>query len=53
MSSKYVDLTSVMQVIGCVFNNPSLLDCDDKYIITEDDFSDDFHKITFVKNIFL
>ena len=47
MGSKYIDLTSVMQVIGCVFNNPSLLDCTDKYIITEDDFSDDFHRITF------
>lgn len=47
MGSKYIDLTSVMQVIGCVFNNPSLLDCTDKYVITEDDFSDDFHRITF------
>ena len=47
MSSKFVDLTSIMQVIGCVFNNPSLLDCTDKYVVTEDDFDDDFHKITF------
>ena len=26
MSSKYVDLTAIMQVIGCVYNKPSLLD---------------------------
>lgn len=36
-----------MQVIGCVYNNPSLLDANDKYIITADDFADDFHKIVF------
>lgn len=47
MSSKYVDTTSIMQVIGCVFNKPSLLEQTDKYTITEDDFPDKFHKITF------
>ena len=47
MASKYVDTTSVMQVIGCVFNNPEILDITDKYSIVDEDFSDQFHKITF------
>ena len=47
MSSKYVDLTAIMQVIGCVFNNPSILSHDDKYKIYEEDFPDNFHKIIF------
>lgn len=47
MASKYVDAVSIMQVIGCVFNNPTLLDFTDKYTITDNDFPDDFHKIVF------
>lgn len=47
MSSKYVDTTAIMQVIGCVFNTPQLLDYTDKYTITEEDFPDQFHKIAF------
>lgn len=47
MSSKYVDTTSIMQVIGCVYKNPYLLDFTDKYTITDEDFSNDFHRITF------
>lgn len=47
MSSKFVDVISIMQVIGCVYNQPSLLDCTDKYTITEEDFSDKFHKTIF------
>jgi replicative DNA helicase len=46
-NSKYVDITSIMQVIGCVFNTPELLESTDKYIITDDDFPSDFHKIAF------
>lgn len=45
--SKFVDVTSIMQVIGCVYNNPSILEQTDKYIITDDDFPDKFHKVTF------
>jgi hypothetical protein len=33
MASKYIDPTAIMQVIGCVFNNPHLLDFTDKYTI--------------------
>lgn len=47
MSSKYTDLTSVIQVIGGVFNAPQLLEYSDKYWITEDDFDDKFHRIVF------
>ena len=47
MGSKYVDTTAVMQIIGCVFNNTTLLEDTDKYIITEMDFAEDFHKIVF------
>lgn len=47
MGSKYVDTTAIMQVIGCVFNNPQLLDISDRYVITDEDFNNDFHKIVF------
>ena len=47
MSSKCVDSTSIMQVIGCVFNTPQLLDIKDKYTIIDEDFSDSFHKTVF------
>ena len=47
MASKYVDNTAIMQVIGCVFNNPQILDFTDKYTITDEDFPDDFHRTVF------
>ena len=47
MPSKYVDTSSIVQVIGCVYKLPQLLDYSDKYTITEDDFPDQFHKIVF------
>ena len=47
MASKYNDPTATMQVIGCVFNNPQLLDITDKYTIVDEDFSDSFHKVVF------
>lgn len=47
MSSKYVDTAAIMQVIGCVFNSPQLLDITDKYVITDEDFANDFHRIVF------
>lgn len=45
--SKYIDPTAIIQVIGSVFNNPTLLELTDKYFINEDDFPDTFHKIVF------
>ncbi len=47
MSSKYIDPTAIIQVIGCVYNNPDLLDATDKYHIIEEDFQNQFHKIVF------
>lgn len=47
MSSKYYDVVSVMQVVGCVYNNPSLLEFTDKYSINEEDFHDPFHRTVF------
>lgn len=46
-SSKYVDTTSIVQVIGCIYKSPQLLDYDDKYTIIEDDFPNPFHRIVF------
>lgn len=46
-SSKYVDTTAIIQVIGSCYNNPRLLDLTDKYTITDDDFPENFHKIVF------
>ena len=45
MASKYVDKSALIQVIGNVFNNPNLLDAEDRYFFNEEDFYDDFHKI--------
>ena len=47
MASKYVDSTAIMQVIGCVYNSPQLLDQTDKYTVTDEDFPDEFHRIVF------
>lgn len=47
MASKYVDVTAIMQVIGCVYNNPQILEFEDKYTITDEDFPDEFHKTVF------
>lgn len=47
MASKYVDVTALMQVIGCVYNNPQILDFEDKYTITDEDFPDEFHRTVF------
>jgi replicative DNA helicase len=45
--SKYVDIPSIIQVIGAIYNYPSLLDEDDKYYFNEEDFTEEFHKILF------
>lgn len=46
MSSKYVDIQAICQVIGNVYNDLSLLD-NENYNIIEDDFDDMFHKTVF------
>lgn len=47
MSSKYVDMSAVTQVIGCVYNNPGLLGAEDKYFFSEEDFTEQAHKVIF------
>ena len=47
MSSKYIDIAAIIQVIGNVYNHPQLLDLTDKYIITDEDFDNMFHKVVF------
>ena len=54
MSTKYVDIPSTIQVIGCVYNNPHLLTFTDKYSLTESDFPEEFHRVAFgiIYNLF-
>ncbi len=47
MASKYVDISAIIQVIGCVYNNPKLLDFTDKYTIVDEDFPNIFHRTIF------
>ena len=44
--TKYIDLSAIIQVIGCIYQNPTLLD-DEKYFFTEEDFTEEFHKVIF------
>ena len=44
--SKYVDIPAIIQVIGCIYQNPSLLD-NENYFFNEQDFTEEFHKILF------
>lgn len=46
MNSKYVDIPSIIQVIGNIYKKPSLLD-NDNYHFIEEDFTEDFHRILF------
>lgn len=52
--SKYYDSTSAIQVIGCILNNPHLLDEDGIYDFRAEDFNNEFHKVIFgsVYNIY-
>lgn len=47
MKSKYVDISACLQVIGCVYKNPSLLGETDKYNFHTEDFPDSFQRICF------
>lgn len=46
MISRYIDTPATIQVIGNIYNNPSILD-NEKYKFNEEDFPQDFHKIIF------
>ena len=43
---KYVDINAIVNVIGNIYNNPSLLD-NEKYHFYEEDFTEEFHRILF------
>ena len=43
---RYIDVPALVQVIGCVYQNPSLLD-QEQYSFTLEDFVEEFHKIIF------
>jgi replicative DNA helicase len=47
MASKYNDIAAVIQVIGCVYNYPELLENTDQYTIVDDDFENEFHRVIF------
>ena len=45
-SVRYVDVPAIVQVIGCVYQNPSLLD-NEQYSFSLDDFVNEFHQVIF------
>ena len=49
MSNKqtYIDIPSVVQIIGNIYKNPNLLSNDDKYKFREEDFPSSFQRIVF------
>ena len=46
-NSKYIDTSAALQVIGCTIQNPSLLAEDGVHFYSEEDFTNDLHKVVF------
>lgn len=46
-NSKYIDIGSICQVLGCIYTNPKILEKDDKYKFNKEDFVDSFHQMMF------
>ena len=46
MKSSYIDTKSIIQVIGSIYQNPSLLE-EEQYKFNEEDFPQEFHRIMF------
>ena len=46
MAGKYVDISANIQVIGAIYENPSLLD-NEKYTFVQEDFTEPFHQVIF------
>ena len=44
--AKYTDLSVTLQVIGYIYQSPSLLD-NENYFLNKDDLAEEFHKILF------
>ena len=47
MKSKYIDVPATIQVIGGIYQDPNILDMEDKYHFYIEDFPEEFHKIIF------
>ena len=45
--NSFVDTPAIVQVIGCIYNNPHILDEKEKYNFIEFDFPEEFHRILF------
>ena len=46
-NAKYADTPALVQILGCITANITLLDDEGKYNLTADDFPKEFHKIVF------
>lgn len=45
--SKYSDSSSTIQLIGCIYRQPQLLNNEGQYFFSENDFPNDFHRVVF------
>ena len=46
-NSAFIDIAGITQILGCLYNNPKILESDDKYRFNKEDFVDSFHQIIF------
>ena len=46
-NAKYADTPALVQILGCITANVSLLDDEGKYFLTAEDFPKEFHQILF------
>lgn len=44
--ARYVDIPAIVQVLGCLYQNPNLID-NESYSFNLDDYTEDFHKVIF------
>ena len=44
--SRYIDVSAIIQVLGCIYQNPTILD-NESYSLTFDDFPNEFHQVIF------
>ena len=43
--SKFVDMNAIINVLGILYNHPYLIDYEDKYVFTEEDFPEELHQV--------
>lgn len=46
-NNKYAEISTIVQVLGCLYKKPKLFEQNDEYKFYEEDFYDNFHKIVF------